>query len=90
MELLNDNQVTARHQATFLQFGGLQDRLTRSLVLMLTSGLLLAIGTALYVLRLEREARDRYAELAAHRSELQAAFCPAGGCAREGTPFDFP
>jgi signal transduction histidine kinase len=71
MELLNDNQVAAANQSTFLQFSELQNRLTKSLILMLTSGLVLAIGSALYILRLERQARVRYAELSLHRSELQ-------------------
>ncbi len=53
------------------QFSELQNRLTKSLILMLTSGLVLAIGSALYILRLERQARVRYAELSLHRSELQ-------------------
>jgi signal transduction histidine kinase len=71
MELLNDNRAAATNQSISLQFGALQNRLTKSLIVMLTSGLLLAIGSALYILRLEREARVRYAELALHRSELQ-------------------
>ena len=71
MELLNDSQAAAANQSTFLQFSDLQNRLTKSLILMLTSGLVLAIGSALYILRLERQARVRYAELALHRSELQ-------------------
>jgi len=71
MELLNDNQVAAANQSISLQFSGLQNRLAKSLIVMLTSGLLLAIGSALYILRLERQARVRYAELALHRRELQ-------------------
>ncbi len=71
MELLNDNQAAAAKQSTFQQFSGLQNRLTKSLIVMLTSGLVLAIGSALYILQLERQARFRYAELALHRSELQ-------------------
>jgi signal transduction histidine kinase len=71
MELLNDNQAAAANQSTFLQFSELQKRLTKSLILMLTSGLVLAIGSALYILRLERQARVRYAELALRRGELQ-------------------
>ena len=71
MELLNDNRAAAANQSISLQFGALQNRLTKSLIVMLTSGLLLAIGSALYILRLEREARVRYAELALRRSELQ-------------------
>ena len=71
MELLNENQAAAATQSSFLQFSALQRRLGRSLVLMLTSGLLLAIGSAIYILRLERQALVRYDELALHRSELR-------------------
>ena len=71
MELLSDQEAEAASQAALLQFNGLQDRLTMSLVVMLTSGLLLSIGSALYILRLERQARLRYAELEQHRGELQ-------------------
>jgi signal transduction histidine kinase len=71
MELLSDQQAEAASRATLVQFNGLQDRLTMSLVVMLTSGLLLAIGSALYILRLERQARLRYAEIEQHRGELQ-------------------
>jgi len=71
MELLNDNQAAAAKQSTFQHFSELQNRLTKSLIVMLTSGLVLAIGSALYILQLERQARFRYAELALHRSELQ-------------------
>jgi signal transduction histidine kinase len=71
MELLSDQEAQAASQAALLQFNGLQDRLTMSLVVMLTSGLLLAVGSALYILRLERQARLRYAELEQHRGELQ-------------------
>ena len=71
IELLNDNETVAAQQASFAQFGRLQDRLTRLLVVALTSGLLLAIGSAIYILRLERQERLRYAELAQNREELQ-------------------
>jgi signal transduction histidine kinase len=71
MELLSDQEANAASQVALLQFNGLQDRLTMSLVVMLTSGLLLAVGSALYILRLERQARLRYAELEQHRGELQ-------------------
>jgi signal transduction histidine kinase len=71
IELLNDNDALATQQAAFSQFGDLQDRLTRLLIITLTSGLLLAIGSAIYILRLERQAHLRYAELAHNRQELQ-------------------
>jgi signal transduction histidine kinase len=71
IELLNDQQTTAAKQATFAEFGRLQDRLTRFLILALTSGFLLAVGSAIYILRLERQARLRYSELVRSRGELQ-------------------
>lgn len=71
IELLNDNDAQATQQAAFSQFGQLQDRLTHLLIITLSSGLLLAIGSAIYILRLERQEHLRYAELAHNRQELQ-------------------
>ena len=71
IEMLNDNETLAAEQASFSDFGRLQDRLTRLLLVALTSGLVLAIGSAIYILRLERQERLRYAELAHNREELQ-------------------
>ena len=71
IQLLNDSDTVAAQQAAFSEFGRLQDRLTRLLVIALSSGLLLAGGSAIYILRLERQERSRYAELAHNRQELQ-------------------
>jgi len=71
IEMLNDNETLAAEQASFSEFGRLQERLTRLLLVALTSGLVLAIGSAIYILRLERQERLRYAELAHNREELQ-------------------
>jgi signal transduction histidine kinase len=71
IELLNDQQTVAAKEQTFAEFGQLQDRLTKFLILALTSGFLLAIGSAIYILRLERQARLRYGELVNSQSELQ-------------------
>ena len=71
IELLNDNATLAVQQASFSEFGRLQERLTRLLLVALTSGLVLAIGSAIYILRLERQERLRYAELEHNREELQ-------------------
>lgn len=71
VELLNDGQTLAAEQGGFVQFDYLQNRLMRMLILALTSGLLLAIGSAIYILRLERQAELRYTELAHSRHELQ-------------------
>jgi len=71
IEVLNDGQAAAANLAIFQQFGRLQDRLMKLLLLTLSSGLLLAVGSAIFILRLERQARLRYAELAHNRRELQ-------------------
>jgi signal transduction histidine kinase len=71
VELLNEGNPLAADDAVFLQFDRLQSRLMRLVILALTSGLLLAIGSAVYILRLERDAVLRYTELAHSRRELQ-------------------
>ena len=71
IELLNNEQTIAAKQANYLEFGRLQDNLTKFLMLALVSGFLIAIGSAIYILRLERQARFRYAELVQSRTELQ-------------------
>jgi signal transduction histidine kinase len=71
IELLNDQQALAATQQNFAEFGRLQDRLTKFLILALTSGLLLAVGSAIYILRLERQVRLRYSEILHNRGELQ-------------------
>ena len=71
IELLNDQQALAATQQNFAEFGRLQDRLTKFLILALTSGLLLAIGSVIYILRLERQVRLRYSEILHNRGELQ-------------------
>jgi signal transduction histidine kinase len=70
IELLNDQRTIAARRESFAEFGRLQERLTRFLILALTSGLLLAVGSAVYILRLERQARLRYSELVHSRAEL--------------------
>jgi signal transduction histidine kinase len=71
IELLNEQQGIAAEQASFAEFGQLQNHVTKLLILALTSGLLLATGSAVYILRLERQARFRYSELVHSRGELQ-------------------
>jgi signal transduction histidine kinase len=71
IDLLNDNEIIAAQQVSFSEFGRLQARLTRLFFIALTSGLLLAVGSAIYILRLERQEGLRYAELAKNREELQ-------------------
>ncbi|MGA2427236.1 MAG: histidine kinase, partial [Candidatus Acidiferrum sp.] len=71
IEFLNDQQTLAATQQNFAEFGRLQDRLTKFLILALISGLLLAIGSAIYILRLERQVQLRYSEILLNRGELQ-------------------
>src|ERR1700733_13701333 len=71
IELLNNQETIAAKQANYLEFGRLQNNLSEFLMLALTSGFLLAVVSAIYILRLERQARFRYAELINSRTELQ-------------------
>jgi signal transduction histidine kinase len=71
IELLNNQETIAARQANYLEFGRLQNNLSEFLMLALISGFLLAVVSAIYILRLERQARFRYAELVNSRTELQ-------------------
>ncbi len=71
IELLNNQETIAAKQANFVEFGRLQNNLSEFLMLALISGFLLAVVSAMYILRLERQARFRYAELVNSRTELQ-------------------
>jgi len=57
--------------ALLAQFGQLQSGLSRALLIAFGSGLLLAAASMLYIVRLERQTRGRYQELARSRHELQ-------------------
>jgi hypothetical protein len=63
VELWNHSRMDAGSAAAIQTFAGLERHLTRLLVLMLSSGLLLSIGSIAYILKQDREARVRYAEL---------------------------
>jgi hypothetical protein len=68
IEVLNNQETIAAKQANFVEFGRLQNNLSEFLILALTSGFLLAVVSAIYILRLERQARFRYAELVNSRT----------------------
>jgi signal transduction histidine kinase len=57
--------------ALLAQFGQLQSGLSRALLLAFGSGLLLVAASMVYIVRLERQTRGRYVELARSRHELQ-------------------
>jgi signal transduction histidine kinase len=58
-------------QALLTQFGQLQNGLSRALTIAFASGLLLVAASMFYIVRLERQTRGRYVELARSRHELQ-------------------
>ena len=61
----------AADESLLSQFGHLQASLTRSLSIALGGGLLLVLASMVYILRLERQTRGRYRELAQSRHELE-------------------
>jgi signal transduction histidine kinase len=66
------SQQTRRTDQTLLaQFGHLQASLTESLSVALMAGLVLVVASMAYILRLERQTRGRYRELAQSRHELE-------------------
>jgi signal transduction histidine kinase len=67
----NDRQLRATDQTMVAQFSELQGSLTESIVFSLASGFFLIAASMLYILRLERQMRGRYAELARSRGELE-------------------
>jgi len=67
----NGRQLQSSDEALLSQFGRLQANLTASLAVALGAGLLLAIASMAYILRLERQTRGRYRELAQSRHELE-------------------
>jgi signal transduction histidine kinase len=67
----NSRQLGAEDRQMFASFASLQTRQTRLLAIALAAGLLLSLASALYLLRLEKEGRRRYRELARSRSELE-------------------
>ncbi len=71
MAVLVGQQLEAASRDLQLQYDGLEARLTRLLLASLGAGLVLSFGSAIYILRLEREALRRYRELARSRLELR-------------------
>ena len=69
--ILNRQRLSAADSQLFLQFGGLRSKLTWMIVLGLSAGLLLSILCAFYILRLERQGRLRYEQIARSQRELE-------------------
>lgn len=67
----NGRQLHSSDDALLSQFSRLQASLTGSLSIALAAGLVLVIASMAYILRLERQTRNRYRELAQSRHELE-------------------
>jgi signal transduction histidine kinase len=70
VELWNQHQLDAAGEAMLQTFSAFQTHLTRLLLVVLSSGLVLSIGSIVYIARQDREARRRYAELMESRNAL--------------------
>jgi signal transduction histidine kinase len=70
ISLLNRRKLGEEKEALAANFRSVQARLQRMVVLALTAGILLSIVSGLYILRLERQGRQRYQALMRSRQEL--------------------
>jgi signal transduction histidine kinase len=68
---LNDRRLGQENQALETKYQGLESRLMSMVALALLAGLLLSMVSGIYILRLERQGRDRYLALARNRQELE-------------------
>jgi signal transduction histidine kinase len=71
LEAWNGERLKDADRAMVAKFGILQEDLTRALAIGLGSGLLLMLASMVMIVRLERQTRQRYADLARNRRELQ-------------------
>jgi signal transduction histidine kinase len=71
LDAWNGRQLHSSDENLLAQFSRLQASLTGSLTIALAAGLLLVIASMAYILRLERQTRNRYTELAQSRHELE-------------------
>ena len=70
VELWNQRQLDAAGAVMLQTFSAFQTHLTRLLLIVLGSGLLLSIGSGIYIVREDQEARRRYVELMESRNAL--------------------
>lgn len=70
IELWNHSRLNPTDAASLVPFSAFQRHLTRLLLVVLSSGLLLSIGSIVYILQQDRDARRRYAELMETRDAL--------------------
>jgi signal transduction histidine kinase len=70
VELWNHRRLDSADAAMLETFSTFHAHLARLLLIVLSSGLLLSIGSIVYIVRQDREARRRYGELMETREEL--------------------
>jgi signal transduction histidine kinase len=68
---LNDQRLVSENRVVAQEFGGLQTRLWRMVVITLVAGLVLSLAAGYYILRLEEDGRRRYRALEHSRQELE-------------------
>ena len=71
LQVWNGDRLQRADRALVTQFANLQASLSRVLAIGFGSGLLLVLGSMAYIVRLDRQTRARYIELARSRHELQ-------------------
>jgi signal transduction histidine kinase len=71
LQAWNGERLQQADRALVMEFANLQGSLSRVLAIGFGSGLLLVLGSMVYIARLDRQARGRYIELARSRQELQ-------------------
>jgi signal transduction histidine kinase len=71
LQTLNNGALRKTDDALGLRFDGLRGRSLLLLSVALASGLMIALGSLAYILKLQREAYFRYLEISEHRSELK-------------------
>jgi signal transduction histidine kinase len=71
ISLLNGRKLGEDKEALAANFRSVQTRLQWMVLLALTAGILLSVVSALYILRLERQGRQRYQALMRSRQELE-------------------
>jgi signal transduction histidine kinase len=67
----NREKLQQADQSMAAKFSGVQNSLLRVLAIGFGSGLLLVLGSMVYIVQLERQTRNRYVELARSKDELQ-------------------
>jgi signal transduction histidine kinase len=71
MDSVNVGWLAAQDQNLLRQFEALRRRLTRLLIIALGAGLILAVGSLAYILRLEKDAERRYGEIVRNHAEME-------------------